>query len=118
MGEPLYATASQVRRWLLVEQPGTWGGDAVSQSALPPPVAARLKAEAGRRGARLLLIRRFGRPNPGPLSCFVAITTPQVQHIERLFVDAADQLLDVDWSPLSHDRPVGGDTWEGPLFLV
>lgn len=56
--EPMFATASQVRRWLLVEVRGSWGSDAVGDSELghyAPPVwrramkSARIRVVAVRR---------------------------------------------------------------------
>ena len=47
-GEPLIGTASRVQRWLVVEQWGSWGRDALAESKMPSAVAAPL-AEAARR---------------------------------------------------------------------
>lgn len=116
--EPLYGTASQVRRWILVEQPGSWGANAVKQSGLPDEVAARLQAQARAVGARLLLIRRHGRSDPAVRNCFVAVTTADVRRVERLvFADPAE-LLRIDWSPLRRFESVGGDPVTQPLYLV
>lgn len=115
--EPLYGTASQVRRWILVEQPGSWGTDAIATS-LPEDVATRLRAAARAVGARLLLIRRHGRSNPVVRNCFVAVTTADTRRIERfVFTDPAE-LLDIDWAPLRQFQPVGGDPVNQPLYLV
>ena len=56
--EPMFATASQVRRWLLVEVHGSWGPHAVTDSELghyAPPVWRRAMAAAG---IRVVAIRR------------------------------------------------------------
>ena len=50
-GDSGVATASPVQRWLLVEQPGPWGRDALSQSRFDQRVAPLL-AERARRGGR------------------------------------------------------------------
>ncbi|TDQ00187.1 sucrase ferredoxin [Labedaea rhizosphaerae] len=63
-GDPLVGTAPPVGRWLLVEQPGPWGRDALHQSPLPAPVAASVAAQAAAVRARVLLIRRPGRVVP------------------------------------------------------
>lgn len=61
------ASAPPVRRWLLVEQPGPWGRDALRQSPLPADVTEAVAAQAVAVGARVLLIRRPGRAHhPGP----------------------------------------------------
>lgn len=118
LGEPAYGTASQVRRWLLVEQPGTWGRDAVLSSDLPLEVAIPLRRIAREQRARLLLIRRFGRSAPVRRTCFVAVTTPDVQRIERFVVDDPAELLDIDYVPLGEFAPLGGELVEHPLYLV
>jgi hypothetical protein len=118
LGEPLYGTASQVRRWILVEQPGPWGRDAVAESRLPVDVASGLRAAARAAGARLLLIRRHGRSSPTDLTCFAVVTTPEVRRVERLtFTDPAE-LLDVDWTPLRRFAPIGGEPHPAPVYLV
>ena len=118
LGEPAYGTASQVRRWLLVEQPGTWGRDAVISSDLPLAVAIPLRRIAREQRARLLLIRRFGRSAPVRRTCFVAVTTPDVQRIEQFVVDAPEALLDIDYAPLADLAPLGGELVDHPLYLV
>jgi len=51
------ATASTVRRWVLVEQTGAWGRDALLESGLPAVPAARLKEIGRESGTKALLIR-------------------------------------------------------------
>ncbi len=55
--EPLAGTATEGRRWLLVEVRGAWGRDAVTDSALPPEVATALSAYPG----KAILVRRSDR---------------------------------------------------------
>lgn len=59
-GDSGVATASPVQRWLLVEQPGPWGRDALLQSRFDPRVAPLLAERAGREDVRVLLVRRPG----------------------------------------------------------
>ncbi|MGK5531195.1 sucrase ferredoxin [Streptomyces sp. URMC 129] len=61
--EPLAGTAATARTWLLVEQPGPWGGKALTESRLDPELGRALEAAttgAG-TGVRVALIRRPGR---------------------------------------------------------
>ncbi len=60
-GEPLFATASQVRGWLLVEVRGSWGVDAIHESALGEHVPRRWKDQLGTRGLRVVCIRTHAR---------------------------------------------------------
>ena len=117
-GEPRYATASTVRRWILVEEPGPWGRDAVRDSRLAAGAGAALKALAQALGARVLLIRRHGRSDPAERTCLVACTTVDTSRVERLAFGSAADLLDLDWTPLLRDEPVGGDPVARPVYLV
>ena len=118
LGEPCYGTASQVRRWLLVEQDGGWGSDAVFQSRLPSDVAVRLKAVARTAGARLLLIRRHGRAHAPQRCGFAVVSTNSVRRIERVTFTDPHELLDIDWTPLRSFGPIGGQVIDDPLYLV
>lgn len=56
--EPVWATASIVRRWLLVEVDGSWGSDAVADSELGPHAPAVWRRAMKQRGIRVVTIRR------------------------------------------------------------
>jgi hypothetical protein len=116
--ESLHATASQVRSWVLVEEPSGWGHDALLQSRLPPEVAIALRAKARAVGARILLIRRHGRNEADNRQAFFAATMPTVRRLEQFTVDHPAELLDLSWEPLASGGPVGGTPQPGPLFLV
>jgi hypothetical protein len=57
-GEPVEATASQVRRWLLVEVTGPWGRDAITQSEMGPYAPEVWRRAMKLRGIRVIAIRR------------------------------------------------------------
>lgn len=114
--EPCYGTASQVRRWLLLEQPGPWGRDALRESRIPPPLADRLGRHADAVRARLILIRRSGGRAGATRSCFV-VRSDQAA-MERLVLDDAADLLDVDLGPLTNGAAVGGEPVTGAVHLV
>jgi hypothetical protein len=59
-GDSAVATASPATRWVLVEQPGPWGRDALAESRFDAEVAPRLAARARAENVRLLLVRRPG----------------------------------------------------------
>jgi hypothetical protein len=64
-GDAVFGTASRVDRFLLVESPGPWGPRALPQSrGLDEAVVLALQQRAKASHARLLLIRRPGRPGP------------------------------------------------------
>lgn len=60
-GDTLFATASPAAGFLLVEQPGAWGRQALTESALDGGVATALAARARAASLRIVLIRRHGR---------------------------------------------------------
>src|SRR3954452_361760 len=57
-GDSPVATASPAQRWLLIEQPGPWGRDALSESRFDRSVAQELARRYCAEGVRLLLVRR------------------------------------------------------------
>ncbi|MGY1772816.1 sucrase ferredoxin [Blastococcus sp. SYSU D00813] len=57
-GDSPTATAAPAQRWVLVEQPGPWGRDALGQSRIDPVAAGRLARRARAENVRVLLIRR------------------------------------------------------------
>ncbi len=107
-GEPLCGTASLVRRWILLEQPGPWGRDAVHESRLSKQTAAALQLRANELNARLVLIRRYGRSSGGVRECFVACTASPAPWVESFFLHAPEDLLDIDLGPLRLCERVGG----------
>ncbi|HEV2766673.1 MAG TPA: sucrase ferredoxin [Acidimicrobiales bacterium] len=119
-GEPLMATASRVRSWILLEQPGAWGPDALSQSGLDATVAAALAARCRRHQVRPLLIRRPGFARPGPRrQCYLAHSGVRRSWVEALTVVDPAELLDLDWSVLDGDRaPALGEQPSAPVSLV
>lgn len=117
--EPLRATASLVRNWVLVEHPGAWGPTALRQSGLPEHVSAGLAARAKEHGFRVLLLRRPERPSGPSRRCFVAHSGRRARWIEERVVGDVEQLLEVDFSPMRDGRPVGfGPLRSAPLYLV
>lgn len=113
--EPLLGTASPVRRWLLVEQPGPWGADALQENRLPPPAVAWLRRQARLAGARALLIRR--RRRHGRRQLFAVSSGPADPFIERFWFDDPAELTSWDLTPLRRGRRSGGEPVTDPLLL-
>src|SRR5829696_5330630 len=59
-GDSVVATAAPATRWVLIEQPGPWGREALAESRFDQEVAPRLAARARAENVRLLLVRRPG----------------------------------------------------------
>jgi hypothetical protein len=121
--EPLCGTASVVRGWVLLEQPGPWGREAVTESRLEPALAAALDRAAEAAHLRLLLIRRPGRPadrgTGRPRACFVAHTSQAGRWLERRPLDDPAELLELDMAAVvAGKRPSFGEPVDEPVYLV
>lgn len=116
-GEPLFATASLVSSWLLIEQPGSWGPDALAESGLPAEIAAELERRAS--GVRILLIRHREESSEGR----VFFTAHSGSARSAPFLVSAPlpdpaALLDVDLGALAAGRPGPGMGVDHPIYLV
>jgi hypothetical protein len=119
LGEPLLGTASRYRFWLLIEQPGPWGHDALTDSRFPPDVGAVLARRGRTLGVRVLLIKRRDDPRPHALRCFAAYTGVRDRRITSFEVEDPAELLGLDLRAQTSIRFAGlGEPVTGPLFLV
>jgi hypothetical protein len=116
--EPLVATASLVRSWLLLEQPGPWGSDALRQSELPPEVAGILHDRSSEHDVRVLLLRRTA-PGADSRSCFVGYSAPPDPWMEERVLADEGQVLGLDLAALAVGRRPGfGAPRREPLYAV
>jgi hypothetical protein len=112
-GDALVATASSASRWLLIEQPGPWGHDALAQSRVDPVVAAALARRSRTEGVRLLLVRRPGdRPADSGRRWAYADGRPGREGLWWSVRARDADLLDAPW-----DGSVG-EPASGPVYLV
>jgi hypothetical protein len=61
LDEPMVGTAPVAASWIVLEQPGPWGRDALTESHLDPVLGAALATASHAHGARVALVRRPGR---------------------------------------------------------
>ncbi|MFN2608958.1 MAG: sucrase ferredoxin [Acidimicrobiales bacterium] len=122
LGEDLHATASIVRSWVLVEQPGPWGAEAVTQSDLAAEVAGPLVRGASRHGVRVLLVRRPDRADRSEAAgrrCFVIHAVRGRTWVERRTLADPSELAAIDLARLAAGQRLGfGLPHEGALYLV
>src|SRR5215210_958210 len=102
-------TASRVRAWLMVEQPGEWGRDAVVQSALGEDVGRRIKQAAAPHGIRVIMLRRPDGSASTPPHIYLCFSGMNDRWILKLNVTRVADVLDVDVSPVAAGvRPPAG----------
>lgn len=117
--EPLAGTASTVRAFLLVENPGPWGIEAVRDSRLPEPVRRGLAGAAESARVRVLLIRRYHRPaRRKHLRVFAAYADPVAPWVETTEVAAPEELLELDLTALGRGASPGLTAYDGTLLCV
>jgi hypothetical protein len=106
-GEPLLGTASRVRRWLIIEQPGPWGRDALVDSRLELPVAQTLRSHSRRHDVRVVLVRRPGWRADTARRVYFVRTDPDRTWIEQLDVEDPTALPRLDLAALEAAEPPG-----------
>lgn len=111
----MFATASRVDRWLVVEQRGPWSEEAVPRSRLGDPLAGDLLRLAGQVGARLLLVRRPGGVAATGRRVFFADSRPGKEQLLGRVVSGDDELAGLQ---LPGEDPVGWSAVGGRLLLV
>ena len=104
--EPMVGTAPADPELLLVESPGPWGRDAISDNRLPEAVRDHL----GSMNLKVLLLRRpDGSTGPGT-HVFHASATATGYEVRATVLDRPEELLDLDLAALP--------SYDDPLWLV
>ena len=104
--EPIVGTAPTDAELLLVESPGPWGRDAVTDNRLPDSVRAHL----GSLDLKVFLLRRYdGSAGPGT-HVFHALATEEGYEVRGAVLDRPEDLLDLDLGSLP--------SYDAPLWLV
>ncbi len=127
LGEPVAGTASPVRSWLLVEQPGAWSRTAREDffgGALLRTQQRLLQRLWERDALRPLLIRRHGRvaeeerDASSPPTVIVGGAQPGRTWLERVPVDSPRDLAELDLAAVTSGDGGLGEPISGPLLLV
>ena len=117
--EPLFGTASHVWNWMLLEQPGSWGRDALMESRIPIETATELRRRARAAGIRIVLIRRGVRFSGAERQCYFAQTTETTSRLSHMSFESLDELMDIDLAAVRKGvLPTGAVEATEPTFLV
>ncbi len=121
--EPLFATATPTRVYLLLEYAGPWGAKAFKESDLPEEVKRALNAYVkSDSSAKLLLVKRPRRAARDKLHFFIAVvdeTEPALYAFQLSHYGYAQELLALDIPAIVSGAPqYSAHRQEGPLILV
>lgn len=117
--EALAGTAPEARGWLLIEQPGAWGHDALLESDLDHRVARELADRVADLDVRIQIIRRPGARRGVRRAVFLVHSGPGRAWARRLALTDPDELLDLDLEALATgDEPDLGEPETDPILLV
>ena len=112
-GEPMWATASRIDHWFLVEYRGVWARDALSGSTLGERVKAHLRDHvAAAPASRVVFIRHPNRRRHDRLVAYAATSRSGEERLVRHEFDAYEDLLELDL------RRGAAAAVPHPLFLV
>lgn len=117
LAEPLPGTAPVASGWVLVEDPGPWGRDALELGTLPATVIEHLQASIGDAPIRYQAIRRPDRSRSDPRTVFLVHggATPWARRLSL----PVDRLDEIDPSlTLSPVPPDVGTAHHDPIVLV
>ncbi|HKJ57171.1 MAG TPA: sucrase ferredoxin [Nitriliruptoraceae bacterium] len=112
------ATASTVRAFLVLQQEGSWGRDALQDSALPADVAAWLRRMARETGVRPLLVRRHARAVDDSVTVMAAFADPRDPWLETERFADVSEVMDLDLAALATGTSVGLARDQRPAFLT
>lgn len=119
LDEPLYGTAPVGQSWVLVEQPGAWGPDALAESNLDPNFVQDLVRRTEAIGCKVMLIRRSaGRYDRSALTCYLANMSRSGSWMEQLTLGDPAELLDLDLEGLASAVTPGIGPPAEEAFLV
>jgi len=116
--EHLFATASQVRRWLLIEVRGTWPNDAIRGGPIGEHAGADWRTSLKARGLRPIAIRRDlqHRDPDGPVTLFYVEAGHGPHHHGRTWRREIEHLGEL--ADATDSAPAGWQQHTDPILLV
>lgn len=122
--EPLAGSAPFARAWLVVEHPGPWGRQALTDSGIPEAVVQHISHAEAQSPLRFLAARRIDhdrRHGESSLSrrVWLAHCDPRRGHTRTVVIDDLEQILEWDLTALSDGRfPVIGERLDKPIEFI
>ena len=117
--ETMAGTAPPATAWLVIEQPGPWGPQALTESRLDPELGAFLGTLTDEYGIRVLLARHPDRPDTGSHVVWLARVTANETLLRRVELDDLSALRDWDYAAMAIGYlPEVGEIDTHPLLLV
>jgi hypothetical protein len=117
--EPLVGSASTVRAFLLVENDGPWGADALRDARLDERVRVGLQTRAAAAGVRVLLVRRHRGADPSAGTRVFAAWADAVRPwLESGTLHGPDEMLALDLEGLGRGTTAGLTRTDEPVFCV
>lgn len=113
--EPLAGTAPNARAWLILEHPGRWGRDALTESNIPAPVVAHISQAQANAPIRFLAARRIGedrrlQANASTRLVWMAYCDAQFGQTRTTTIEDIEEILEWDLTALANGRfPVDGE---------
>jgi hypothetical protein len=104
--------------WVLIEQPGAWGPEALDESGFPAEVMTEIRSQVG-DGARVLLIRHREEPS-AQRRMFMAHSgdAERAPTLVSATFSEPEEILDVDLVSLTSGETGSAVPAEGPIYLV
>lgn len=116
--ESMAGTASTVRAFLLIEDTGPWGAEALRDARLPDGLGERIRQQAAQARVRPLLIRRPDRTAVEGRRVFAAYADPVRPWLESGLVTDLRDVLDLDLAGLRAGRSSGLGRDGSSIFCV
>ncbi|KRB77860.1 hypothetical protein ASE01_06650 [Nocardioides sp. Root190] len=117
--ESAAGTASTVRAFLLIENTGPWGADALRDARLPDGLGSAVSRAAAAAGVRPLLVRRPDRTtHDAGIRVFAAFAHPARPWLESTVLADPHHLLELDLAALGQGRSPGLTPYDGRLLCV
>jgi hypothetical protein len=119
--EPLPGTSPYATAWIVIEQPGPWGRDALAESHLDDDVARHLSPHAG-TGVGVLLARHPDRPERAGLRdrhVWLARSSPGASTLQHAVLHSIKEIAKWDLTAIgAGELPALGSVSARPMMFV